>query len=157
MLLNVAIHEIGHLLGLSHSQEQEAIMFAFYSPDRASLAQDDIDGIRALYGERTESEQLLLKSETAGRLERTADTARFNLTVPQSLAVSIDGPGDADFDLYVKKDTPPTENNWDFRAFTVSSDERIVFPADAGATYHIMVRSFDGSGDFTLKVEPGGS
>lgn len=46
----VAIHEIGHLLGLSHSRDPGAIMFAIYSPDRVALAADDIRGIRALYG-----------------------------------------------------------------------------------------------------------
>jgi len=49
-LLNVAIHEIGHLLGLSHSNTQQAIMFAFYDDAVDHLFQDDIDGIRALYG-----------------------------------------------------------------------------------------------------------
>ena len=53
LLLQVAIHEIGHLLGLSHSQDNSAIMFAFYSPDRVNLAQDDIDGITRLYGAPT--------------------------------------------------------------------------------------------------------
>lgn len=50
-LLNVAIHEIGHLLGLQHSDQQQSIMFAFYSDAIDQLFQDDIDGIRALYGQ----------------------------------------------------------------------------------------------------------
>ena len=51
-LLNVAIHEIGHLLGLRHSNVRNAIMFAFYDDNVDSLRQDDIDGVQALYGAR---------------------------------------------------------------------------------------------------------
>lgn len=50
-LLSVAIHEIGHSIGINHSQEPEAIMYASYNPQniKYSLAQDDINAVRALY------------------------------------------------------------------------------------------------------------
>ena len=66
LLRQVAIHEIGHLLGLSHSQEVGAIMFRFYSPDRIHLADDDIAGIRELYGAPTQSQQLILTATASG-------------------------------------------------------------------------------------------
>ncbi|MFN7686640.1 MAG: matrixin family metalloprotease [Sphingobacteriales bacterium] len=50
-LLSVAVHELGHSLGLDHSNERDAIMFAFYSGKRA-LHKDDIDGIRSVYGDK---------------------------------------------------------------------------------------------------------
>ena len=56
-LLQVAVHEIGHSLGLGHSDVQDAIMAAFYrgyKPD-FSLHQDDINGIRSLYGRYCQS------------------------------------------------------------------------------------------------------
>ncbi len=49
-LLTVAIHEIGHNLGLGHSDDPNAIMFASYSGPRRTLGSDDIAGIQALYG-----------------------------------------------------------------------------------------------------------
>ncbi|KAL9860514.1 Metalloendoproteinase 5-MMP [Arabidopsis thaliana] len=51
-LESVAVHEIGHLLGLGHSSVEDAIMFpAISGGDRkVELAKDDIEGIQHLYG-----------------------------------------------------------------------------------------------------------
>lgn len=48
----VAVHELGHSLGLSHSKVKGAIMQAFYGGyiPNAKLHYDDINGIQALYG-----------------------------------------------------------------------------------------------------------
>lgn len=51
--LSVAIHEIGHTLGLNHSADVNAIMFAFYSGIKQNLATDDINGIRSIYGSQS--------------------------------------------------------------------------------------------------------
>ena len=56
-LLTIAAHEIGHCIGLDHSQDREALMYAVYSAPRrdenkqdlGKLAQDDVDGVSALY------------------------------------------------------------------------------------------------------------
>jgi hypothetical protein len=47
-LLSVAIHEIGHALGLEHSSVSTAIMYRYYNGG-TTLTQDDINGIQALY------------------------------------------------------------------------------------------------------------
>ncbi|KAF8370068.1 hypothetical protein HHK36_031899 [Tetracentron sinense] len=51
-LVSVAVHEIGHLLGLGHSSIEDAIMYAFIPSGVAKrdLHEDDVQGIRALYG-----------------------------------------------------------------------------------------------------------
>ncbi len=46
----VALHEIGHLLGLRHSTVAGSVMEAIYAGQRRALSQDDIDGIHAAYG-----------------------------------------------------------------------------------------------------------
>lgn len=47
--LNVLAHEIGHALGLGHTNKSEALMYYKNSDDRVALSQDDIDGITYLY------------------------------------------------------------------------------------------------------------
>ncbi|KAI3700707.1 hypothetical protein L2E82_45344 [Cichorium intybus] len=47
----LALHEIGHLLGLDHSQFQSAIMWGSFFPGvTKGLSSDDIQGLRNLYG-----------------------------------------------------------------------------------------------------------
>lgn len=50
---DVATHEMGHALGLSHSSVADATMYPTYSycsQDQRTLAADDISGLQSLYG-----------------------------------------------------------------------------------------------------------
>jgi hypothetical protein len=49
-LLTVAAHEIGHTLGLAHSNDPEALMFPSYAGPHRFLGEDDIAGIQDIYG-----------------------------------------------------------------------------------------------------------
>ena len=49
-LETVAAHEIGHTLGLAHSDDPNALMFPSYSGPHRSLDQDDIAGVQSIYG-----------------------------------------------------------------------------------------------------------
>jgi hypothetical protein len=50
-LLTVAAHELGHSLGLDHSNDPNALMFPSYFGPRRFLGSDDIAGIQSLYGQ----------------------------------------------------------------------------------------------------------
>ncbi|PTL82626.1 M10 family metallopeptidase domain-containing protein [Vitiosangium sp. GDMCC 1.1324] len=52
-LASVALHELGHTLGLAHSNESYAVMYAYYSGIKRNLTMDDVDGIKSLYGVRS--------------------------------------------------------------------------------------------------------
>ena len=47
----IALHEIGHILGLAHSNVNGSVMFPSVSSNftKRALTQDDIDGVRSLY------------------------------------------------------------------------------------------------------------
>ncbi|KAG8383146.1 hypothetical protein BUALT_Bualt05G0154300 [Buddleja alternifolia] len=51
-LESVAVHEIGHILGLGHSAVEEAIMYPTISSGvrKVELASDDVMGVQELYG-----------------------------------------------------------------------------------------------------------
>ncbi|NOZ38725.1 MAG: matrixin family metalloprotease [Planctomycetes bacterium] len=46
----VALHELGHSLGLGHSSVAGSVMVANYTGGRRTLGPDDIAGIQAIYG-----------------------------------------------------------------------------------------------------------
>ncbi|XP_068646244.1 metalloendoproteinase 5-MMP-like [Aristolochia californica] len=49
--ISIALHELGHALGLAHSKVKEAVMYPKfgYGEQKRELTQDDIDGIKNLY------------------------------------------------------------------------------------------------------------
>ena len=49
-LATVALHELGHGLGLAHSTVSSAVMYAYYGGPRRELTDDDIQGIQSIYG-----------------------------------------------------------------------------------------------------------
>lgn len=147
-LLNVAIHEIGHLLGLNHSNNRDAIMFAFYSDDVDSLRQDDINGIQELYGAPTTGTLPI-----RGSLNHSDDSNTHRIQVrPSQLTVTLRGPNNADFDLYVRMGLQPTRQLFDARGFSGTPNEKVTLNVSGGEAF-IMVDSWRGSGSYELEVE----
>ena len=75
-LPTVALHELGHGLGLAHSAVPSAVMYAYYGGPRRELTNDDIQGIQSIYGARFRCESLggvifapVVGNNADGRLE----------------------------------------------------------------------------------------
>jgi hypothetical protein len=67
--LGTVTHEIGHVLGLAHSEDKDSIMYKYYSFDERKqnlLEIDDINGIQHLHGVRSKNLKFSLefKKET---------------------------------------------------------------------------------------------
>ncbi|XP_050516407.1 50 kDa hatching enzyme-like [Diabrotica virgifera virgifera] len=54
-LFMVVLHEIGHSLGLLHSNDETAVMYPWYPNKLQNISQDDISGLEALYGRKSTS------------------------------------------------------------------------------------------------------
>jgi len=88
----VALHEIGHLLGLDHSTVPGSVMFPTYNGERRTLSADDLAGIRQLYGRRGPQmvvtvhlqdigDAFFRENEYAGTREQSRRLEGFQLTM----------------------------------------------------------------------------
>ncbi|CAI9740581.1 metalloproteinase-16-like isoform X1 [Octopus vulgaris] len=79
----VAVHELGHALGLAHSTNSKSVMAPFYRGfvKEFNLHPDDIYGIRSLYGEATTTQS------TASTILYTEDTSLHSNTSAASYHV----------------------------------------------------------------------
>lgn len=101
----------------------------------------------------TNIEKLMLSALSEGQLNGSGAEKGYKVWLSGETKVTLDGPGGIDFDLYVKKSMMPTVNSYDWRAYTASADETLQFTPDSPGDYFIMVRSYQGAGDFRLLVE----
>lgn len=77
----------------------------------------------------------------------------MQVLVGDKLSVCLLGSGGEDFDLYLKRDSLPTNENYDARGYTASANEEIVIHPVQPEDYYIMVRLYSGSGDCEIKVD----
>jgi serine protease len=79
----------------------------------------------------------------------------FSDSDPSEVVVELDGPTDADFDLYASTGTTycPSTSYYDYRSWTVDSQETITISnPDTSTDLQLLVDSYDGSGDYTLTI-----
>ncbi len=66
ILYQVLLHELGHVIGLDHSQEKDAVMFASLQGNN-SLSEDDISGASAVVDETLRRQEVGFVSELAAQ------------------------------------------------------------------------------------------
>ncbi len=157
-LYNVALHEIGHLIGLSHSQDANAIMYAYYGEARNDLQADDIAGVQSLYGAAVSAPVAISPGQKVnGYLPQKDSTISYQVTLQNKLLVKLDGPQGEDFDLYVRFNEPVDEDLekelYDSVSYGITADELITIEDPKAGTYYILVHSYEGSGSYTLELE----
>jgi len=95
----------------------------------------------------------------SGSLSSTGDTDMYSISVSAggTLIVTLDGPSSgADFDLYVRIGSQPTLSSYDDRGYSGSADETCSVTASSSAPVYIMVRSYWGSGSYSILVSTDG-
>lgn len=90
-----------------------------------------------------------------GALDATTPAATFALDVPAglgSLRFALNGDERADFDLYVRREAPPTTAVFDCKDNGPSQFAACVVPAPAPGRWHALVQRYTGNGAFQLTV-----
>jgi len=99
-LQTVAIHEIGHALGLDHSSLSTSDMYAYYTGMKQTLSSDDIAGIQAVWGSR---KQDAYDADSPNNTSSTSTdiSSLLNPTTAQAAIGSLDITSSTDADWYV--------------------------------------------------------
>jgi subtilisin family serine protease len=109
---------------------------------------------RELHEGATGISNLRIEGVTAdGNLAETDAVQLFRVTLGDMLGVTLQGPEGEDFDLYLKRGSVPTTEDYDARGVTGSANEKVVLQSAEPGEYYILVKSYRGAGNFKVKVE----
>ena len=89
----------------------------------------------------------------AGALDAAVPAATFAFAIPADLAalrVTLNGDDRADFDLYLRHDSPPSTTAFDCKDDGASQFAACLLQAPAGGVWHALVQRYAGSGAFQL-------
>jgi len=95
--------------------------------------------------------QTKLYEESGEVLRDEEDT--YQVTVgPDAKNIKVELTGTGDADLYTRFGSAPTTSDYDCRPYKASSSETCTHPIASGATLEIMVRGYDPSSTYELRV-----
>jgi hypothetical protein len=67
-----------------------------------------------------------------------------------SMVTSVSHPSGADFDSYGKQGSQPTTSSYTWRGYTSTNPEVVTYASPAAGVWYIMVKSYSGTGAFTI-------
>ena len=127
-----------------------------FSPGQAQRMRDQIGLYRSGLVETAPAvvatTELKLEAAATGTLSSTGDELLFSVDLPAKAIATLDGPGGVDFDLYVKRDSAPTTDDYDARSYSAGPDETLEVTPPTPGRYFFMARSYEGAGNLTLRV-----
>ncbi|HKO39383.1 MAG TPA: M10 family metallopeptidase domain-containing protein [Solirubrobacterales bacterium] len=139
-LVTVAAHELGHAIGLGHTEDPAALMYTFYTTSHRYLGSDDFNGVTSLYPNKWR----LRNANSAGNPDVT-----FDFGVSGTVLVSGDWNGDGTA-------TPGTYDAvtgvWNLRNSNSSGGGEISFQYGGGPWARAVVGDWNNDGTDTIGV-----
>ena len=157
----VALHEVGHTLGIGHEENNSSIMNPGYQGNVTTIQPDDINGIRAIYGfgspkdyyadDTSTATVINFATDVSGSIE-VGDDDYFSISVPAGggdLDIYSTGPTDTYGYLLDSSGGVIDENN----DSGTDSNFKIEYTLSTG-TYYIRVRGnyFATTGTYTVRA-----
>ncbi|MFC6835504.1 S8 family serine peptidase [Halomarina ordinaria] len=102
-----------------------------------------------------DSESVSVSDSLSGYWDADCWSYPFQYDAPSRVVVELSGPSNADFDLYVNDGVGscPSTSDYDYRSWTVDSQERISIDApDTSTDLRVLVDSYSGGGDYTVTI-----
>jgi YD repeat-containing protein len=90
---------------------------------------------------------------TSGSISTAGATVMYQITVPSgctSMLTVVNDPTSADFDSYGKQGSQPTTSSYTWRGYTSNHPESVTYANPAAGVWYIMVKSYSGTGSFTI-------
>jgi hypothetical protein len=90
---------------------------------------------------------------TSGSISTSGGSVMYQITVPSgctSMLTVVSDPTSSDFDSYGKQGSQPTTSSYTWRGYTSSHPESVTYANPAAGVWYIMVKSYSGTGAFTI-------